>query len=434
MSAFSPQPNNSRTANKLEFVTQREVANFLSVDPRTVRRYLRDPQIREILGAVYDGKRWRVPRSSFESPWRVAVIKERLTSIGRGGDSSVSSRFRRESGIGNLRLEREAKILRQAMEIERLHKRARLTKRVRYGIDEVWKRTRTIASRYRCSIFAAPKFWERFLIAQNDREKKRNASAIKWLKGYGLWNSACPRYSEWLKRQGLWALAKELINSGEDYSRYQDGNGEMRRLFFQKGWGYFKAVIGYQGEDKRTHNFLIPNSFTEEGKDVTGEIAERRSIHLSPVKTKAQIAREVRQFLKWWPSQKSIEVATVTYDKNFWQLDLERAARECRRQKKEVNPENLRKYMCRDDVAQWQGRGGISRSSYYRRGYTETDLARVRRSRMMPDTQHLPNQKLGATGDGSVLDRDDLKNMTILTASGSELPNFYHDHWKNGKA
>ena len=138
MSAFSLQRDNDKPANKVEFVPAKEAANLLGVDPRTVRRYLRDPQTREILGAVYEHGRWRIPRSSFELPWRIGVIKEQLASIRKGGDDSFSSKFRRESGLGNQRLERETKILRRALEIERRSQKRRLTKRARYEIEEVW--------------------------------------------------------------------------------------------------------------------------------------------------------------------------------------------------------------------------------------------------------------------------------------------------------
>jgi len=121
MSAFSLQPDNDKATNKVEFFTQEQAAASLGLEStRTVRRYLRDPHAREILGAVYHRGRWRIPRSSFEQRWAVTSIREQLARIGKGRDGSFSARFRRESGIGNLRLKREAKILRQALEIERI--------------------------------------------------------------------------------------------------------------------------------------------------------------------------------------------------------------------------------------------------------------------------------------------------------------------------
>lgn len=450
MSGFSAQADGNKPANKLEFVTHGEAADLLGLrSTRTVHRYLRDPQTRKILRAIYHRGRWRIPRASFEPwPWRITEIKEKLEKIGKDGDDSVRAKFRRESGMGILRLERQAKILRLAVEkIERLSQKRRLTKRAKYEIDQVCSLAQSIASKYRCSLFVAPKFCLRFLTAQNNKEKKRNASQIKWLKRHGLWNSASAKYSDWLRQQGLWASAKALINSGEDYTEYNDhdgltrrlifppkGAGQTRRIFFPKGAGHFEAVIGYQGPDqgltapgpfvlkfanqgtRNGYNFILPNNFIEEGKSLTGSVVERRSIHLSPVKTKAQIAREVRGFLGWWPSQKSIEAATLEYNKNWWLFDLERAAKECRRQKKPIIPfENLRKYMYRDEIAQWQGRPGISRSSYYRRHYSKADLARACRP------------KIGTTPSPSEIDPTDLAKMSIQTKTGRDLPNPYRD-------
>jgi hypothetical protein len=143
------------------------------------------------------------------------------------------------------------------------------------------------------------------------------------------------------------------------------------------------------------------------------------------VKTKAQIAREVQEFRKWWPSQKSIEVAKLSYKKNWWLLDLKRAVAECQRQKKPNTPENLRKRMYSDEVAVWKGRPGISRSSYFRRGYTKADHALVRRGKTWSDERRLPHRKFGAISDG--LGSDDLKGVTIQTAEGWELRNPYRD-------
>jgi hypothetical protein len=264
------------------------------------------------------------------------------------------------------------------------------------------------------------------LTAQNNKERERNAPTIKWLKKQGLWTSASPNYSEWLKGQGFWASAKELIDSGEDYSEFPDDTGRTRKMYFSKGSGSFHAVIGYEDENGRIHNFLLPNSFTQ-GKNLRVTCREVPSIHLSPVKTKAQIAREVRTFQRSWPSPKSIEVTKLRYNESFWQRDLDEAAKECRRLKKKTSPENLRKYMYRDENAQWKGHRGISRSSYYRRGYTEADLRRARRQRGASNTQRLPSHKWGGIGDGLILDRDDLKNMAIRTAEGWELRNPYRD-------
>jgi hypothetical protein len=173
-----------------------------------------------------------------------------------------------------------------------------------------------------------------------------------------------------------------LISSGEDYIKGLDANGKIRKIFFGKGSGDFIAVIGCQGSDGNCHNVLLPNSLTEGDNDLGFELpkcTDFRSIHLSPVKTKAQIAREVREFQEWWPSVKSIEVAKQRCKESFWQLDLEGAGAKCRQQKKPITVENLCKFLHRDEVAQRQGRPGISRSSYFRRAYTKRDLARVRR-------------------------------------------------------
>jgi hypothetical protein len=411
MSAFSPLPDGNKASKKLEFVTQREAAALLRLSARTIRRYLHDPQTREILGAVYDRGRWRIPRSSFKPPWRIAEIRERLTKIGKGDDDSFSSRFRHESGIGNLRLEREAKILRQALEIERRSQKRRLTKRAKCEIEEVWKVARMVAAKYRRSAFDAPKLYEKWLIAQNNREKQRNAPQIKWLK-----------------RHGLWASAKALMTSGDDHFEYSE-NGQIRKAFFPKGEAHFEAVIGGQDQADRTKrvNFLIPHSFLEnlerEGKTVRITCVKLHSINLYPVETKAQIARKVREFQKSWPSPKFIAVATKRYNESRWQLDLEGAAVKCRREKKPITPENLWKRMYRDEIAQWQGRPGISRSSYFRRHYSKHDLVRVRRLRIAFDAQHITNRKSGGVRDGFALGDDDLKGMTLQTAEGWELAN-----------
>ena len=145
MSAFLLQLGSNEPAKKLEFVSQKQAAALLGVDQRTARRYLRDLQIREILGAVCDRGRWRIPRSSFEPAWRIGAIVEQLASIGKSRDNSFSSIIRRESGMGNPRLEREAKILRLALEIERRSRKRRLTQRAKREIEkfrfvrEVWR-------------------------------------------------------------------------------------------------------------------------------------------------------------------------------------------------------------------------------------------------------------------------------------------------------
>jgi len=405
MSAFLLQPGNNKPANKLEFVSQKEAVALLGVDQRTIRRYMLDPQIREILGAVYHRGRWQIPRSSFEAPWRIAVVLEQLASIGKGRDNSFGSIIRRESGMANPRLERDAKRLRLALEIERRSRKRRLTQRANREIEKVSTRARSVASKYRCSVFNAPKFYGRWLTAQNDREKKRNAPAIKWLKKHGLLNKA-----------------KTLVNSAGDYSESQDNSGKARKMFFGKGSGYFDAVIGWKDADGKSHNFLLPNSFTE-GKNLRFTCLECRSIHLSPVKTKAQIAREVRTFKKCWPSRRSIEAATEEHDRIWQLLDHERAAAECRRQKKQSTPENLKRYLYRDEIAQRQGRPGISRSTYFRR-YPKDERTRVRRLKSWGDEQRLPGRKSGGASAADLYP-DDLKNMTVRTAKGWEVSNPY---------
>lgn len=151
-----------------------------------------------------------------------------------------------------------------------------------------------------------------------------------------------------MKRHGLRAEARNLIKKDEDYSEYRE-NGETRRLHFRKGEAHFDAVIdcsrfclidkeGRTNEDTtKRGNFLLPNSFLEKmgREEMTVQVTARdfRRINLYPVETKAQLSRRVRQLNKLWPSQKAIEAATAKHNQIWWQFDLERAARELRRQK-----------------------------------------------------------------------------------------------------
>jgi hypothetical protein len=221
-----------------------------------------------------------------------------------------------------------------------------------------------IAAKYRCSVFDAPKFYEKWLTAQNDKEKKRNAPTIKWLKRHGLWASASKDYSEWLKRHGFWASAKALINSGEDYTEYPDKNGETHRMFFSKGSGSFEAVIGYQGADgrNRNHNFLIPNSFSQ-GRNLRVICRELRAIHLSPVKTKAQLSREVRRFKELckelWPARKLLRETERNFDQAWRVVELRSRLRILRQKGTDESGKNLCEITYRNPRAKELGKVGM---------------------------------------------------------------------------
>jgi hypothetical protein len=243
-----------------------------------------------------------------------------------------------------------------------------------------------IAAKHRCTVFNAPKFVRKFLEATNEKERKRNAPQIEWLKHHGLWDEA-----------------KTLIKKG-DYSECYE-NGETRRFYFRKGEAHFEVV----------------ETFERKGKNVS--IPHRISIY--PVETKAQLSRAVRQFNKVWPSPKAIKKAKVDYNETWWKLDIERAAAELRRKKKGITPETLRKVLYRDETAQLEKHPGISRSTYFRH-YDKDDLARVCRVRAGNELR-LPNKKHGGVRDVEEVGIDDLRKMSISDASGWQFNNPYRD-------
>jgi len=373
MSYFSTELNSDKPANKRKFITHKQVASRFGVSERTVRRSLRDQRVRKILGAVRCGGWLRVPDTG-QPTW---YIREQLARIGKWREVPPSTRYAREMGMRNRQRERETRILRLALDLDRKKRKRRLTKKTRYEIEELPKVARIVAANYRCSVFDVPKFYERFLTARNNREKQRNAAAIKWLKRHGLWTSANPNYCEWLKRQGFYASAKALINSGEDYTQYQDGNDETRKMFFGKGSGHFEAVIGYQGADGRSHNFLLPNRFIEEGKSLIGTVVERHIIHLSAVKTKAQLSRQVRLFKELWPSKSLLRKTTRNLEQAWRVMELRGALRILRRKGTAECGEKLRGITYRNPRAKELGKIGMC-LRHFRHLYPGEIFARAR--------------------------------------------------------
>jgi hypothetical protein len=366
VSAFSTQSDSAKPANKLEFVTDKEAADRLGVkSQRTIRRYKRHPCAREILGVVPYGKQLRIPK---HQDW--AKIARELKSLGKAPRIPPGRIFKREMGWGNPRRERDTKILRLALELERLRQKRRLTKKLKWQQEEVWKRAQIIAAKHHCTVFNAPKFFRKYLEAANEKERKHNAPQIKWLKDNGLW--------------------------GEARKRIKNGGGDAL--------------------------FDVIEEFEREGKEVS--IPRRISLH--SVQTSTQLSRKGRQFRKLWPSQQTIEIATAKYNNSWWQLDLEQGAKLLRRQKKSITVKNLCDVLYRDESAEWQNRRGISRSSYYRRRYTKADLARVRRVKAGNELR-LPFKKSGGFHDDLKLDRADLAKMSIHSTGGWKLYNPFRD-------
>jgi hypothetical protein len=130
--------------------------------------------------------------------------------------------------------------------------------------------------------------------------------------------------------------------------------------------------------------------------------------------------------MKLWPSPEAIEQATARYNKNWWQIDLERAAKLLRQRKKRIAVESLCPVLYRDEIAERQERPGISRSSYFRRRYSKTDLARVRRVKVGNELR-LSNKKSGGFFEDLGLDKTDLANTSIKSRDGWQLYNPFRD-------
>ena len=163
-----------------------------------------------------------------------------------------------------------------------------------------------------------------------------------------------------------------------------------------------------------------------ERKEKKVSIPHRMSLHL--VQTKAQLLRKVRELKELWPSQEAIEIATAKRNEIWWQLDLERAAKLLRRGKKSITPENLRKVLYRDETAERAKRPGISRSTYFRRRYSNADLARVCHVKVGNELR-LSGEKFSGLPDDLRLDDTDLEKMSIRSADGRwELPNPIRDY------
>jgi hypothetical protein len=371
MSGFSTQTDPAKPAKKQEFATEKEVAARLSEagvnvkSERTIRRYKRDPRTRKVLGAIPHGKQCRIPK---QQDWR--KIARELERLGKAPHVPPGRMFKREMGWGNPRRQRDTRILCLALELQRLMRKQRLTKKLKWQLEEVWKRAQIIAAKTHCTVFNAPRVFRKHLEAANEKERKHNAPQI-----------------EWLKRNGLWDEARRLINKA--------------------------------GGDAR---FDVIEKFEREGKNVSIPHA----INLRSIQTSAQLSRKVRQFIKLWPSQKDIEAATARYNEGRWQLDLARGAKLLRRRKRQITVKNLCAVLYRDESAEWEKRPGISRSSYFRR-YNKDDLARVRRVRVGNELR-LPSKKTGGFHDDG-FNKEDWKSMTVRSGKpeGWELQTPFRD-------
>jgi hypothetical protein len=371
MSAFSTQADFAKPGNKSEFATDREVAARLGAQSeRTVRRYKCDSRAREILGVVPYGRQLRVPK---QQDW--SRIARELESLGKAPRVPPARIFKREMGMGDRRRERDAEILRRALDLERLYKKRRLTPKLKYQIEQLWKLARRISGKHHCSVFAAPKFVRRFLEAANEKARKHNEPQIEWLKCRGLWSKA-KKYCE---------------------------NGQSPKFYFGEGEAHFDVVETFRCKGR---NVSIPHR-----------------ISLYAVKTKAQIAREVVQFNQLWPSQKRIDQAIAKRKEIWWQIDLEGACARLRKEGKKTTVKNRCSVLHLNEVAEWQNRPGISRSSYFRR-YSKADRMRFRRSKTAEEYV-LPSKKRGGSPDSLPFDDTDLDGMTIQKADGWELPNPY---------
>lgn len=125
MSGFSAQAVASNPPNKLEFITDKELAARLGKSERTILRYKHDPRAREILRVVAHGKQCRIPK---RQDW--AEKGRHLESLGKGRYVSPGRIYAREMGLGDPGRERDAEILRRALDLEGLIKKRRLTRRL----------------------------------------------------------------------------------------------------------------------------------------------------------------------------------------------------------------------------------------------------------------------------------------------------------------
>ena len=194
MSGFSTQADPAKPANKLEFLTEKELAAQLSAaglnvkSERTIRRYKRHSRARKILGAVPYGKQRRIPK---QQDW--AKIARELESLGKAPRVPPGRIFKREMGWGSPRRERQTKILRRALDVEWLRQKRRLTKKLKWQLEELLQTAQIVAAKHCCTVFNASKFFLKHLEAENEKERNHNAPQIEWLKDKGLWDEARKR-------------------------------------------------------------------------------------------------------------------------------------------------------------------------------------------------------------------------------------------------
>jgi hypothetical protein len=105
------------------WLTQRAVAAALEVDPRTVKRWLKQPESRRTLRAVRRGRQWRIPRPANVPDW-VADVRSELWGVFAGLDE-IPDVYSPEAA--RLHLAAVTKVLR----------RGRLSAKARAGIAEL---------------------------------------------------------------------------------------------------------------------------------------------------------------------------------------------------------------------------------------------------------------------------------------------------------
>jgi hypothetical protein len=135
MSYFSTELDSDKPADKPKFLTHKQVDSRLGVSERKVRRDMRDPRVRKIFGAVRHGRWWRIPNTD-QPTW---YICEQLARIGKWREVPLGTRYAREMGMRNRQREWETIVLRLALDLGRERQKRRLTKKIKYELQELWK-------------------------------------------------------------------------------------------------------------------------------------------------------------------------------------------------------------------------------------------------------------------------------------------------------
>ena len=95
------------------------------------------------LDVVPYGKQLRIPK---QQDW--AKIARELKNLGKASHASPGRIFKREMGWGNPRRDRDAKLLRLALDLQRRRRKQRLSKQLQWQLEKVGKMAQIIAAKY----------------------------------------------------------------------------------------------------------------------------------------------------------------------------------------------------------------------------------------------------------------------------------------------